>query len=52
MLSEKARQIKTNAASIPYIWNQKREREREGENKMEKGKKNCILKYEFKCQVI
>ena len=36
MLSEKARQIKTNAASIPYMWNQ--EREREGEKKMEKKK--------------
>ena len=39
MLSEKARQIKTNAASIPYIWNQKRERERRRKENG-KGKKN------------
>ena len=37
MLSEKARQIETNAAGILYMWNQERER---GEKKMEKKKKN------------
>ena len=34
MLSEKARQIETNAASILYMWN--RERERRKENGKEK----------------
>ena len=41
MLSEKARQIETNAAGILYMWNQERER---GEKKMEKKKKKMYLK--------
>ena len=36
MLSEKARQIETNAASILYMWNRERERRRKENGKEKK----------------